>query len=366
MIAFIYGTTAELIKLAPLHHRLVSLGSRPLHWSTAQQHDELLEAAQMMDMPTPDVMLARGAGGHSLRTRADAMRWLTRVTATAASSRRDLKSSLRQDGRQPLVLVHGDTMTTVAGALLGRWLGATVGHVEAGLRSHDWRNPFPEEIDRLVVGKIAQLHYAPGVTEVENLSKTRREVINTNGNTIRDSLRLVPVDLDPGLPDLPERFGLVSLHRIELLQDPRFAESLRALQLSSWTMPLVMVYDPVTDEQIEKQELQGLFDDKHFRRIPKLPYFRFVALLRRASFVVTDSGGLQEECADMGTPCLVHRVKTERSDGLGLNVHLSGMNVNVLREFLDDPGPASVREVEVRHSPSDVIVADLVARGMAG
>lgn len=364
MIAFVYGTTAELIKLAPLHHRLVALGSPPLHWSTAQQFDELLEAARMMHMPAPDVMLAQGAGGHSLRTTGDAVRWLARVVATAGSHRRALKSSLRQDGRQPLVLVHGDTMTTVLGAVIGRWLGATVGHIEAGLRSHDWRNPFPEELDRRVVGRIAHLHYAPGTTEVENLSSTRHEVILTNGNTVRDSLKLVPADLDPGIPDLPERFGLVSLHRVELLQDERFAASLLALQKSARTTPLVLVYDPVTDQQIEKQQLQGMFDDVHFRRIPKLPYFRFVALLRRADFVVTDSGGLQEECADLGTPCLVHRVKTERSDGLGLNARLSGMNVDVLTRFLEDPGYVSVGPVVVQHSPSDVIVADLMARGM--
>ena len=365
MIALVYGTTAELIKLAPLHHRLAGLGSPPLHWSTAQQYDELSEAARLMDMPAPDVMLARGAGGHSLRTTTDAVRWLTRVTASAVSGRRMLKSSIRQDGRKPAVLVHGDTMTTVLGALIGRSLGATVGHVEAGLRSHDWRNPFPEELDRRIVGKIADLHYAPGKTEVENLATARGEVILTNGNTVRDSLRLVPPDLDPGIEDLPDTFGLVSLHRLELLQDARFADSLRALRASAQTAPLVMVYDPVTDEQIDKQELHGLFDDTNFRRIPKLPYFRFVSLLRRASFVVTDSGGLQEECADLGTPCLVHRVKTERSDGLGTNVRLSGMNVDELSKFLAAPDLVATRLADQpHHSPSDVIVADLVARGM--
>lgn len=255
-------------------------------------------------------------------------------------------------------------MTTVLGALIGRSLGAVVGHVEAGLRSGDWRNPFPEELDRRLVARIAQLHYAPGETEVRNLARSRGTVVLTRGNTVRDSLRLVPADLDPGVPDLPGTFGLVSLHRLELLQDARFAETLRALAQSAADTPLVMVYDPVTDEQIERQGLGNLFDAHLFRRIPKLPYFQFVSLLKRATFVVTDSGGLQEECADLGMPCLVHRVKTERSDGLGTNARLSGMDVSELVRFLSEPRDLSRRTPAPFESPSDVIVADLFARGL--
>lgn len=256
-------------------------------------------------------------------------------------------------------------MTTVLGTFIGRSLGATVGHIEAGLRSHDWRNPFPEELDRRIVGRVARLHYAPGATELANLHKAPGAVILTNGNTVRDSVRMVPDDFEPGIADLPPRFGLVSLHRIELLQDDRFAASLHVLRAASEATPLVMVYDPVTDEQIERQGLTELFDGVYLRRIPKLTYFRFVSLLRRAAFVVTDSGGLQEECAFIGKPCLVHRIKTERSDGIGTNARLSGMSVDELERFLAAPDEAVTGEVPPAHSPSDVIVSDLAARGLA-
>ena len=366
MIALVYGTTAELVKLAPVHRQLSALGARPLLWCTAQQLDELPEATSLLGMPEPDLMIASGAHGRSLRTTKDVVLWLATVIGRSARHHRGMRRALRADGRPPVVLVHGDTMTTVLGTVIGRTLGATVGHVEAGLRSHDWRNPFPEELDRRVVGRLAQLHYAPGEVEAGNIRPSRRrEVVVTHGNTVQDSVRMVPADADPGIERLPERFGLVSLHRIELLQDDRFKATLRALHVSARTTPLVMVYDPVTDEQIARQGLEDLFDDVHFRRIPKLTYFRFVSLLRRASYVVTDSGGLQEECAFIGKPCLVHRVKTERSDGIGINARLSGMEVVELERFLGAPEALQPLGDRQPHSPTAVIMDDLVARGYA-
>ena len=365
MIALIYGTTAELVKLAPVHRRLSDRGCIPLLWCTAQQFDELPEATRLLGMPEPDLMIAKGAGGRSLRTTVDVARWLANVMSTSAARRRTMRAALRSDGLEPCVLVHGDTMTTVLGAVIGRTLRAQVGHEEAGLRSHDWRNPFPEELDRRIVGRIANIHYAPGQVEVSNLRRARGSIVVTNGNTVRDSVGMVPANIDPDVGPLPVDFGLVSLHRIELLQDERFAATLRALRASSLKRPLVMVYDPVTDEQLDRQGLHDLFDDVHFRRIKKLPYFRFVSLLRRATFVVTDSGGLQEECAFIGKPCLVHRVKTERSDGIGTNARLSGMDVAELERFLASPDAlANAAPVGQADSPSDLIVADLVKRGL--
>ncbi len=364
MIAFVYGTTAELIKIAPVHARLVELGVRPLLWCTSQQAGELPSAAEHLGMPAPDVLIANGVDGRSLRTTTDAVRWLGSVLATAATHHRDLRRSLRADGHTPFVLVHGDTLTTLLGAALGRSLGATVGHVEAGLRSHDLRNPFPEELDRVLTARLARVHYAPSDEAVHNLRKVRGDVVATGGNTVRDSLHLVPHDHALGLGPLPAEYGLVSLHRMELIHDAeRFRSTMHALAEHSRRVPLLQVVDPLTRQQLEAHGLERLHDGEGFRSLGKLDYFDFIGVLRGASFVVTDSGGLQEECAGLGVPCLVHRLKTERSDGMGENAVLSEFDMGVLGSFLDDP----LRYRTPRHSdaasPSDVVVADLVRRG---
>ena len=316
-------------------------------------------------MPEPDLMLAEGAHGHSLRTTADVVRWLATVAVRSGRGLRSMRAALRTDGLPPLVLVHGDTMTTVLGTVLGRALGATVGHVEAGPAQSRLAQPVPRGARSAGrrAHRPAALRAGRRRGEPCRAQPTPSHVVVTHGNTVQDSVSMVPADADPGIDGLADRFGLVSLHRIELLQDDRFEATLRSLHRAARATPLVMVYDPVTDEQIVRKGLVDLFDDTHFRRIPKLTYFRFVSLLRRASFVVTDSGGLQEECAFIGKPCLVHRVKTERSDGIGSNARLSGMDIGELERFLGAPEELVPSSTSAPHSPTAVIVADLATRG---
>ena len=367
MIAFVYGTTAELIKIAPIHARLVALGVRPLHWCTAQQAGELPSAADHLGMPAPDVFIANGVDGRSLRTTTDAVRWLASVLTNSVLRHRELRKSLRADGSAPVVLVHGDTLTTLLGAALGRSLGATVGHVEAGLRSFDLRNPFPEELDRVLTARLARVHYAPSQDAVHNLRTVRGDVIATGGNTVRDSLHLVPKGYAISMGPLPPEYGLVSLHRMELIHDAeRFRATMHALSEYSEKLPLLQVVDPLTRQQMNAQGLDDLHDGSRFRSLGKLDYFDFIGVLRGASFVVTDSGGLQEECAGLGVPCLVHRLKTERSDGIGENAVLSEFDFGILGSFLDDPQRLRTIPDSGLDSPSDVIVADLVRRGAVG
>lgn len=364
MIAFVYGTTAELIKLAPVFHRLVEDGARPALWCTGQQIEELVGAHDRLGLPEPDVWLASGTRGRSLTRPADVPRWLAAVARTARRRRRELIRALWSDGAPPIVLVHGDTMTTVVGAVLGRWLGATVGHIEAGLRSGDLLSPFPEELDRRLTAVLAHVHYAPGAGNVVNLRRVRGTKVDTIHNTVIDSLRLVPPGTPSGLGPLPERYGLVSLHRFELVRNgERLREAFEVLAAHSRTVPLYAVTDPLVSAALREEGLEHLFDGVHLVRVPKLPYFEFVALLRGAAFVVTDSGGLQEECAHLDIPCLVHRLTTERSDGIGGNAVLSGFDVDVLRAFLDAPERLRGRAVPDETSPSVVIAEHLRREG---
>jgi UDP-N-acetylglucosamine 2-epimerase (non-hydrolysing) len=361
VILVVFGTTGELIKLAPVLLRLDHQGQPYLLATTGQQVEQIPSFLEQFGLRQPDLWLARGARGRDLRVNSDIPGWLARVTRSWLGHRRRVRRRLHDGRGGALVLVHGDTMTTVLGSMIGRSLHAPVAHIEGGLRSYDLRHPFPEELNRKVATALSRIHYAPGAWAASNLH--RGEVVDTGSNTIRDSLELVADEQPP--VTLPERpFGIVSLHRFELLNNRRLlTETIEVLADSAHTTPLLFIDHPVTIAALERFSLTGFFDSSAFMRIPRLRFFDFVRVERRSAFVVTDSGGSQEECYYLDLPCLVHRVKTERREGLGENAVLSEMSSEVLRNFLDSPGRFRRTTSLTVASPSDIIIGDLEQRG---
>ncbi len=361
VIVVIYGTTGELIKLMPVLKALDEGGHSFLQASTGQQTEQIPPLLELAGLPPVDVWLARGSGGHDLRSNRDVPGWAATVATRFLRRRGYLRGRLRVGKGRPLVLVHGDTMTSLYGAVLGRLLGVPVAHIESGLRSFDLRHPFPEELNRRLTSRLATILYAPGAVAAGNLS--RGTVVDTGSNTIRDALDLVAPDVHVPLT-LPEAgFGIASLHRFELINDRRlFAETIAVLRESQREM--LWVDHPVTIAALDKH---GLSDEVsgNLRRIPRLDFFGFVAVLRRCSFLVTDSGGSQEESYYLDIPCLVHRKRTERQDGLGENVLLSRFASEPLREFLLEPSAYRRRHALPASHPSEIIVADLQDRGFA-
>ena len=343
MIAVVLGTTGELIKLAPVLRRLE--GEYVLA-TTAQQVTQIEPFLAELGLRPPDIWLARGAGGRDLESSGDVPRWLADVASGFHAHRRRLRQA-------DVVVVHGDTMTTLLGALMGRALRRPVAHIEAGLRSGDLRNPFPEEAVRRVTSRLARVHYAPGPRAAATVAR-RGRVIDTQWNTIRDALELVP-DEPPPLELPKEPFGVVSLHRFELINDRRlFAATLDRLAASPY--PLLFVDHPVTAAALARFGLQAP------GRIPRQRFFGWVQLLRRASFVVSDSGGAQEECYFLNVPCLVHRRRSERVEGFGETTLLSQLDVRVLESFLRDVPDLQRGGPVPAGSPSDLIVRDLLDR----
>jgi len=363
VILVVFGTTGELIKLAPVLLRLDARGHRYLLATTGQQVQQIPGFLDQFGLRQPDLWLARGAQGRDLRVNSDIPGWVARVTRSWARERGRVRRELRAGPGRPLVLVHGDTMTTVLGSMIGRSVRATVAHIEGGLRSYDLRHPFPEELNRKLATALSRIHYAPGAWAASNLRGGK--VVDTGSNTIRDSLELVSDEQPP--VDLPQRpFGIVSLHRFELLNNRRLlTETIEVLAHAARITPLLFIDHPVTIAALERFGLSGLFDEATFRRIPRLRFFDFVRVERQSAFVVTDSGGSQEECYYLDIPCLVHRVKTERREGLGENAVLSEMSADVLRDFLEEPGRFRRGTTLLPASPSDVIVDDLERRGFA-
>ncbi len=360
MIVFCYGTTAEAIKIAPIARRLASRGIPFEQWLTLQQSDRLLDALPGLGLPQPDRIIANGRGGSPLTGVIDVIAWLGQIGRWLATNHRSAKRLL---GEKSVIIVHGDTMTSVIGALLARALGADCAHVEAGLRSGNWRHPFPEELDRRIVGRLAQIHYAPSTRAVAILQqhKNHRNVVFTQGNTVIDAIldQAATVAGDP-----MDHYGIVLLHRFEYLNnDALVAQTMRALTENT-PHRLVMVLDDQARHALRDQ-LETVDTTKVSLR-DKVSHADFVELLASASFVVTDSGGVQEETALLGIPTLVHRIATERGEGLGENAILSGWDIDTLKIFLTSYSDyrRGINSPEV--SPSDIIVEDLVSRGYQG
>jgi len=269
---------------------------------------------QQLGIPAPDVNLAVGSGSHARQT-AEIM---VRMEPVVAERRPDI------------VLVYGDVNSTVATALVCAKLGVRIGHVEAGLRSFD--RTMPEEINRLVTDQLSDLLFTPSQDGDENL---RREGIPAEkifrvGNVMIDSLvRLLPAARKTKVEGLPERYALVTLHRPANVDDSVALKGiLESLLEVNRDLAVIFPAHPRTRQRISDFAL----DAGQLRVLDPLPYVDFLALQLRATVVITDSGGIQEETTYLGIPCLTVRENTERpvTVSLGTNV-LVGRDPGKLR-----------------------------------
>lgn len=292
----VLGTRPEAVKFAPVVRALRRRGLRTVVVSTGQ-HRELLAAAlsEVGLRPAADLRLMRPGLSHA-RLSAGILGGLPPVL-------RRLKPAL--------ALVQGDTTTAAASALACLYAGVPVGHVEAGLRSFDRANPFPEEDNRVVADHLSALHFAPTPGALANL---RREGLGgrwsmLTGNTAVDAVRWAA-------RRAPRRDGgclLVTLHRRESFGAP-LAGMLGALARLSERFPETPFVFPAHPNPAVQAAVRRLPRDSRLRVIAPLPYRGFVGLLASCRFVLTDSGGVQEEAAALGKPVLVARDATERPE----------------------------------------------------
>lgn len=353
MIIFVYGTTAEAIKLAPISRRLRDAGIPQQHWLTFQHTDALRNLLPVLELPSPDQVIADGVNGSPLRSTKDVFRWLLTISKWTLNNTRSIRKTLPKNS---IFIVHGDTMTSVVGAILSKFMSRPAAHVEAGLRSGNWRHPFPEELDRRIVGRLASIHYCPSPESFENLS-SRSGKIFTHGNTVIDAV----IDGQKSISPANTKKGVVLLHRYEFISNREFVEQTISTLASMSKVPLVFIVDAYSRAEIE-ESLTKQANSQH-QLISKLSHQDFVELLGTAEFVVTDSGGIQEEAALIGVPTLIHRVATERQEGLGTNVLLSEWKLEIVKNFLDEYESLRVKQASPEYSPSKIIVDDLVRRG---
>ena len=334
----IFGTRPEAIKMAPVVLELARFPEyiRPVVAVTAQ-HREMLDQVLSLFSIVPDYDLDIMAQGQTLFD----------ITCRAMQGLHTVLAAEKPD----LVLVHGDTTTTFAGALAAFYHQIAVGHVEAGLRTGDKFSPFPEEMNRKLTGSLTDLHFAPTAGSRNNLlaEGVRPDRIWVTGNTVIDALiatvRANYTFQDPLLSDIDyanRRVILVTTHRRENLGEPlrHVYQALRDIvrQFSDVEVVFPVHRNPLV-RQVVEEELGGM---ERVHLTDPLDYQPFANLIARSFLVLTDSGGLQEEAPSLGKPVLVLRSTTERPEAVAAGtVKLTGTErdrvYNETRRLLTDP-----------------------------
>ena len=337
----IFGTRPEAVKMAPGVQLLAeSPGVNALICVTAQ-HREMLDQVLNLFKLKPDFDLNLMQPDQTL----------AQLTAAVFE---DLDPVLREE-KPDWILVQGDTTTVMAAALLAYYHRIHIGHVEAGLRTSDKWQPFPEEINRRVAGVVADLHFAPTTWARENLltEGVSPERVVVTGNPVIDALLQVvkkPYDLYAGpLKGIPEdrRIILITAHRRENFGEPmkRIFQALRQIALEN-ADDSVLVYPVHLNPNVRTPAFDMLGQIPNVLLIDPLDYLSMVHIMKRAHLVLTDSGGLQEEAPALGTPVLVLREVTERPEAIEAGTaRLVGTDTETIldqaRLLLNDPAEHS-------------------------
>ncbi len=353
-VLFVFGTRPEAIKLCPIVlHMKARAADFDVRVAVTAQHRQMLDQVLAAFAVTPDYDLDSMTPGQTL----------------AASTSRILAAlePVLVDARPDIVYVQGDTTTTLCGALAAFYARIPVGHVEAGLRTGDLRQPFPEEMNRVVTGRLAAIHFAATQGARRNLLRENiaPESIHVTGNSGIDALlyvrdRLISGELGGGSGPgswatrfSGKRLIVVTAHRRESFGGG-FENICRALELIARREDVEIVYPVHRNPNVLGPVRRYLSGQANIHLLEPLDYVPFVDLMRHAYLLLTDSGGIQEEGPSLGKPVIVMREKTERPEAVEAGtVRMTGTNerriISEVERLLDNPGE---REAMARiHNP---------------
>ena len=334
-VMLVFGTRPEAIKMCPLVNELQKhMKEFETIVCVTGQHREMLDQVLKLFEVTPDYDLNIMKQGQDL----------TDVTARVLTGLRDVFKECRPD----VVFVHGDTTTSTASALAAFYAQIPVGHVEAGLRTHNIYSPWPEEMNRQITGRIATYNFSPTLLSEKNLLEEKAHgSIYVTGNTVVDALHMVvdKLKIDEALAEEQnkvlaaagydvtrlnggKKLVLITGHRRENFGDG-FIRMVTAMKDLSENYPEVDFVYPMHLNPNVRKPIHEVFGEDltrpNFFFIEPLQYLEFVHLMSKATIVLTDSGGIQEEAPGLGKPVLVMRDTTERPEALASGtVHLVG------------------------------------------
>jgi UDP-N-acetylglucosamine 2-epimerase (non-hydrolysing) len=358
-VMLVFGTRPEAIKMCPLVNELKSRDSIETVVCVSGQHREMLQQVLETFNVVPDYDLSIMKEGQTLFD----------ITTNILNKIKDVLEEVQPD----LVLVHGDTSTTFVTALACFYLQIPVGHVEAGLRTHNIYSPYPEEFNRQAVSIISRYNFAPTAKAKENLLNEGRDEskIYVTGNTAIDALKTtVKEDYTHDILNWAKgsRLIMITAHRRENLGQP-MVNMFKAIKRVIVEHPDVKAIYPIhMNPKVRKTADKILRDTEQIRIIEPLEVFDFHNFLNQSYLILTDSGGIQEEAPSLGKPVLVMRDTTERPEGIeagtlklvGTNEEVIYQNFKLLLEDEDEYEKMSKASNPYGDGTASIQIADII------
>lgn len=327
-IAVVFGTRPEAIKVAPVIKAAAQYPETKITCIVTAQHRHILDQVLELFGIRPDYDL------NIMQTN----QTLAGITTRALEGLDKVYSEVKPD----IVLVQGDTSTAFVAGLAAFYHKIPVGHIEAGLRTDDIYNPFPEEMNRRLLTRLAELQFPPTVWAKQNLldEGLNADGMFLTGNTVTDALQMICQDLPSGLPqDLVQvpagqRILLVETHRRENLGQPMAAICRALIQLVEKFNDVSIVFSVHPNPKVREVVMPMLQNRERIHLLEPVPYPTLIRLQREAHLILTDSGGIQEEAPSLGVPTLVLRRTTERPEGIksGNAVLVGADEQNIIQE----------------------------------
>ncbi|MFH1790640.1 MAG: UDP-N-acetylglucosamine 2-epimerase [Candidatus Omnitrophota bacterium] len=360
MLHIAIGTKAQFIKMSPVIKRLEESGIAFNLIDLGQHAMITRELRKEFGLKSPSVSVCPGRNVSSIF---QGLVWMARIFWMSLSPRW-IKETVFMN-RRGICLIHGDTVSTIMALYLAKRAGLKTAHIEAGLRSFDLLEPFPEEILRLIVMRHSDILFAPSKWALSNLDKmglSARAVplaANTSLETTVQSLnRNTPADVGA------EKYCLVTVHRMEnIFSAKRLALLADFMGDISRSLRVVFIQHPPTVRRLEKSGLcKRIKDNPNIRLFSIISHSHFIGLVAGAEFVITDGGSIQEECFYLDKPCLLLRNRTERMEGIGENVSVSQFKKENMRRFYADYKSYRRKSaIDMLAKPSEEII-DYLAR----
>lgn len=361
-IYFFIGTTAELIKLAPV---LKEFKKRNKKFKIISSNQNVLHFEELKFMLGKQNIYYKNVLRHTKLPNNLYLRFLIWTIKTLGNFHLYFNNEFKNiDKANSYFIVHGDTVSSLIGAIAAKLRGIRLVHIESGLRSYNFFQPFPEEICRFIISRLANVHFCPNSWSVNNLKNTGGVKVNTFHNTLIETLKATIKNTLKTKLTPSRKFFILVLHRQEhVLFKKKFTEKILNI-FSEYLNPnlaCILVLHKLTKDFMKKEGLlKKIQRNKNFILVPRLPYPQFIKLMEKAEFIATDGGSNQEEAFYLGKPCLILRDVTERIEGLGENALLSHGKEYMIRDFLKNYKKYERKPVQFTFPPSKIIVDYLI------